>query len=246
LAIGRQDLEAAVAAYWKIKKDAGSVRAGKHFDPIAALIGKVFLDAGYPAEAVRMKSHLELPGYYRPTKQWDVVVAQGDTLVAAFEAKGLGSPGFGNNYNNRIEEAIGSAVDIRRAAHEGVFPVQEVWLGYFFIMEDEEKSRSPVRIGKGHFPAEQFWQGNSYQDRFNVFCERLLARGLYDAVCYVTSWEASPGPKEPVESLNWEHFSAAITRRITELWEQRGLPQQTDLLSGYRSQAEPRPPPSAS
>jgi hypothetical protein len=104
LTVSRQDFEDAVAAYWGSKqtqselsaiKDrvglgtAGSVRAGKHFDSIAALLAKFFLEAGYPLDAIRVtKSQgLELPGYYRPQKQWDVVVAHKNTLVAAFELK---------------------------------------------------------------------------------------------------------------------------------------------------------------
>jgi hypothetical protein len=42
--------------------------------------------------------------------------------VAAFELKALGAPSFGNNYNNRVEEALGSAVDLRRAALADLFP----------------------------------------------------------------------------------------------------------------------------
>jgi len=129
LAVTRQDFENAVAAYWggkeaqlRISKiagavgagTAGSVRGGTHFDAIAVLLAKFFLEAGYPPSSIRIhRSHrLELPGYYRPQKQWDLVVVHENTLVAAFELKALGGPSFGNNYNNRVEEAIGSAVDL--------------------------------------------------------------------------------------------------------------------------------------
>jgi hypothetical protein len=104
LTVGRQDFESAVAAYWgakhaqnelsaiknKVGADtAGSVRGGKHFDDIAALLAKFFLEAGYPPDAIRVtvRQGLELPGYFRPQKQWDVVVVHENTLVAAFELK---------------------------------------------------------------------------------------------------------------------------------------------------------------
>lgn len=152
MAVTRQDFENAVAAYWGAKKSqrelskikdavgagtAGSVRGGKHFDEIAALLAKFFLEADYPPEDIRVtKKHgLELPGYYRPQKQWDLVVSHRNTLVAAFELKALGGPSFGNNYNNRVEEALGSAVDLRRAVLADLFPGEKPWLGYFFIME---------------------------------------------------------------------------------------------------------------
>lgn len=246
MTVSRQDFENAVAAYWGAKQTqnelsaiknrvgagtAGSVRGGKHFDSIAALLAKFFLEAGYPPDAIRItvRQRLELPGYYRAQKQWDVVVAHENTLVAAFELKALGGPSYGNNYNNRVEEALGSAVDLRRAVLADLFPGEKPWLGYFFIMEDGKGSRSPVGIRKGAFPVESIWRGSSYQDRFAIFCERLLAEGLYDAVCYVTSSAENPTPTELVENLDWRHFSAAISARLTYLHE-LGLPRSTGTL----------------
>jgi Restriction endonuclease XhoI len=242
--VTRQDFEDAIAAYWGAKHTqnelsaiknkvgvgtAGSVRGGKHFDSIAALLAKFFLDAGYPPSSIRVTSGqgLALPGYYRPQKRWDVVVAHENTLVAAFELKALGGPSFGNNYNNRVEEALGSAVDLRRAALETLYPGEKPWLGYFFIMQDAKGSRSPVRPQKSAFPIEPIWRGSSYQDRFALFCQRLVSEGLYDAVCYVTSSAADPKPTERVASLDWRHFSAAINGRLKYLAD-LGIPENTE------------------
>ncbi|MGH3938641.1 MAG: PaeR7I family type II restriction endonuclease [Pseudonocardiaceae bacterium] len=240
MTVSRQDFEDAVAAYWGAKKTqnelsaikdkvgagtAGSVRGGKHFDAIVALLAKFFIEAGYPPDAIRASKsqRLELPGYYRPQKQWDLVVAHENTLVAAFELKALGGPSFGNNYNNRVEEALGSAVDLRRASLANLFPGEKPWLGYFFIMEDAVGSRSPVQIAEGAIPVEELWKGKSYQDRFAIFCERLMTEGLYDAVCYITSAAGNPKPVELIKSLDWLHFAAAISGRLAYLQE-LGLP----------------------
>ncbi|MDQ0956080.1 hypothetical protein QFZ24_010089 [Streptomyces phaeochromogenes] len=244
MTVGRQELEDAIAAYWGVKDaqfevsaikgtlgagTSGSVRGGMHFDPIAVLLGKFFLDAGYSPADIRIskKQHLELPGHYRPQKQWDVVIAHGDTLVAAFELKALGAgndgKGFSKNYNNRVEEALGSAVDLQRAALADLYPGEKPWLGYFFIMEDHPNSRRPVNIADGAFPVEGLWHGMSYQDRFGIFCERLMAEGLYDSVCYLTSSAAEPKPTELVPGLDWRHFAAAINARVSYLAE-LGLP----------------------
>jgi restriction endonuclease XhoI-like protein len=251
LTVTRQDFEDALAAYWGAKKlqndlsaiknrvgagTAGSVRGGKHFDSIAALLAKFFLDAGYPPDSIRVTKgqRLELPGYYRPQKQWDVVIAHENTLVAAFELKALGGPSFGNNYNNRVEEALGSAVDLRRAALDDLYPGEKPWLGYFFIMEDAPGSRKPVELQKGAIPVDKIWFNTSYKDRFALFCDRLMAEGLYDAVCYITSSAVDPVPMEPVESLDWRHFSAAIAARIKFL-EELGLPKQDGMLPIYET-----------
>lgn len=240
MTVSRQDFEDAVAAYWGVKKSqnelsaiknkvgagtAGSVRSGKHFDTIAALLAKFFLEAGYPSDAIRVtkSQKLELPGYYRPQKQWDLVVAHENTLVAAFELKALGGPSFGNNYNNRVEEALGSAVDLRRAALANLFPGEKPWLGYFFIMEDAVGSRSPVQVAEGAIPIDRLWKGKSYQDRFAIFCERLMTESLYDAVCYIISSAENPKPIELTKSLDWRHFAAAISARLAYLQE-LGLP----------------------
>lgn len=233
MTVTRQDFEDAVAQYWGAKatqndlsaiKDAvgagtaGSVRGGKHFDSIAGLIAKFFLDAGYPKEAIRVDKDLELPGYYRPLKKWDIVVVHQGTLVAAFELKALGGPSFGNNYNNRVEEALGSAADLRRAALAEWYPGSQPWLGYFFIMEDHPKSRSAVRLASNPaYAPEDIWQGTSYQDRFAIFCKRLMDEQLYDAACYITSSRDNPSPSEPEEALDWRHFSASIIGRLAEM-----------------------------
>ncbi|WP_322766951.1 PaeR7I family type II restriction endonuclease [Frankia sp. Cr1] len=247
MTVTREDFEEAIAAYWGVKETqnqlsavrekvgagiAGSVRGGKHFDAIATLLAKFFVEAGYPSGSIRVtvSQGLELPGYYRPQKRWDIIVAYGNVLVAAFELKALGGPSFGNNYNNRVEEALGSAVDFRRAVLVDSYLGEKPWLGYFFIMQDELGSRSEVRLNKGAFPVETIWQGASYQKRFAIFCERLMAENLYDAVCYVTSSAHNPRPVELVESLDWRHFSAAINARITYLSE-LGIPGDSGALS---------------
>ncbi|MGX7827750.1 PaeR7I family type II restriction endonuclease [Actinokineospora sp. 24-640] len=242
MTVTRKDLKTAIDAYWGAKDaqlamsrirnaigsgTAGSVRSGKHFDPIAALLAKFFLDAGYPAESIRVtkKQGLELPGYYRPTKQWDVVVAYQDTLVAAFELKALGGPSFGNNYNNRIEEALGSATDVRRAILADLFPGEEPWLGFFLIIEDREGSRRPVRVGKGGaFPADEAWHGLSYQGRAALSCDRLVKERLYDAICCIASSPSDAEPNEFDERHNWLRFSSAIEARISYL-QKLGIPQ---------------------
>jgi hypothetical protein len=76
---------------------------------------------------------------------------------------------------------------------------------------------------KGALPADSIWDGTSYQDRFGIFCQRLVAEQLYDAACYVTSSADTPVPNELVESLDWRHFSAAINARLTYLRD-LGLP----------------------
>ena len=55
-------------------------------------------------------------------KDWDfLIISLANQLIAAIEFKSqVGS--FGNNFNNRTEEALGSAVDLWTAFKEKGFP----------------------------------------------------------------------------------------------------------------------------
>jgi hypothetical protein len=53
-----------------------------------------------------------LPGFFRPTKEWDLLAIHDGKLLAVIEAKSQVGPSFGNNFNNRTEEAMGSALDL--------------------------------------------------------------------------------------------------------------------------------------
>lgn len=234
----RKDFELAVAAYWQSKDkqlataeainstaegSAKSVRAGTHFAPMVALISRFFTDAGYPEESIGITTKgVTLPSHFRPTKRWDLVVVHKEVLVAAIEMKGLGSSA-GKNYNNRVEEALGSSIDLSRAHREGLVGPEKPWMGYLYLMNDDEDSRRPRYPQKGPFPAEEYWRGRSYQERFELTGRRLLDEGFYDAVCYLVSSAADPGPREPVAQLDWQHFCAAIKARIKFL-SSLGLP----------------------
>ena len=229
----REELEIAVAAYWQTKDQqmavartirstaegsSKAVRGGGHFNPLVNLLSRFFTDAGYPLESVGAKgSSVVLPSYFRPTKQWDLVVVHRGVLVAAIEMKALGGPSFGNNYNNRVEEALGSSADLSRANITDLTGPEKPWLGYLFLMDDAEGSRRPTSPQKGPFPAEKIWHERSYQERFEVTGQRLLDEGYYDAVCYLVSSADDPGPREPSPQLDWQHFAAAISGRIKYL-----------------------------
>jgi restriction endonuclease XhoI-like protein len=128
--------EAAVRAYWIVREvqaakqatggraDAslrGAVTGGAHLDELVGVFAELFLAAGFAVDSVRRSVGLDLPGYYRPSKRWDLVVVERGALIAAIELKSHVGPSFGNNFNNRAEEAIGSATDVWHAYHRGAF-----------------------------------------------------------------------------------------------------------------------------
>lgn len=164
------DFVAAVRSYWDVRGiqgltgrgegASGTVRAGKHFEAVARLIERPFLEAGLGYQVLSGRA-ARLPGYFRVTKDWDLVVLDRGCLVAAFELKALGGPSFGNNLNNRVEEAVGSAQDVWRAYQEGSLGDLRPWLGYFFLIEDREGSRSTVAVSSTVGRSIPRWRGRA-------------------------------------------------------------------------------------
>jgi len=154
----------AVSHYWLTRKaqkdkqkrsrvsDAGlrsAVTGGAQMDGFITLFKDLIVDAGIDKDYIREKKSLELPGFFRPTKEWDLLVIKKGQLIVAIEAKSQVGPSFGNNFNNRTEEAMGSALDLWTAFREGAFNrgVQP-FLGYFFMLEDCQASNRPVKVRK--------------------------------------------------------------------------------------------------
>lgn len=223
------EFEWAVRSYWMGRdsqrakqvasaiSDAGlrsAVTGGGHLDEFARLLESVFVNAGFPRSAIKRAVSVELPGYYRPTKKWDVVVIDDDRLVAAIELKSQAGPSFGNNFNNRAEEAIGNAVDVWRAYEAGTFGPVRPWLGYIFIIEDCAKSTAPVRLAKTVFPVDPAFTKTSYVERYRILCQRLVRERLYDAACVIASSNDPTRPiEEPVAELSYANFVASIAGR---------------------------------
>ena len=177
------------------QKDAGNraaVTGGKHADGFVNLIASIVRDAELPNVEVLIhgagKKGRTLPGFFRPCKEWDVVVLSNSNLIAVVEVKSqVGS--FGNNFNNRVEEAAGSATDFWMAYKRGIFkPTSKPWLGYLFMLEEHPSSLGPTkRIALSPFPVDENFQSLSYAHRYEVVCQRMVREMLYDAACFCTS-----------------------------------------------------------
>lgn len=197
----------------------GAVTGGGHLDGVRDSIADIFVSHGVDRSAIRLTRGVVLPGYYRPTKKWDLVVMEDGKLVAAIELKSQVGPSFGNNVNNRSEEAIGNAVDVWRAYEEGTFGDLRPWLGYVFVLEEEPGSTSPVRMDETTHPVDSAFHGSSYLDRYGILCERLVKERLYDAAWFVAT-SRDGAVREPRASLSYKNFSAAIAGRVAYI---RGL-----------------------
>lgn len=162
------------------------VTGGKALDSFRDMVVDVVKRNGPKGVVIhRDRAMVELPGYFRPTKLWDLLVFHEKRLLAVLELKSLCGPSFGNNANNRCEEALGSAYDFRKAQSEGLFGAGAApFLGYFILVEDALGSRKPIRERSAHFPSDPAFFGASYQKRMALLCERMVQHQLYFAPQY--------------------------------------------------------------
>ena len=134
---------------------------------------RTLIEFGIDASDIFTKQKLELPGYYRSTKKWDLLVVSRGQLVMAVEFKSIGGS-YGNNLNNRTEEALGNASDIWTAYREGRFgTASRPLLGYLFLVRDEPKVLRPVANKEPHFKVDPAFTGASYAKRAEILCHRL-------------------------------------------------------------------------
>jgi hypothetical protein len=165
------------------------VTAGKNMDGFLSLVKDVICRNGLGASSICLNRRvLTLPGYFRPTKIWDLLVMHNSHLVAAIELKSQVGPSFGNNFNNRTEEALGTAMDFWTAYRNGAFGESPApFVGWLMLVEDCESSRLAVRDTSPHFPLFPEFEGASYAERYNILCRKLMKEKLYTAATVLAS-----------------------------------------------------------
>ncbi len=202
------------------------VTAGKNMDGFIVLIMDIVRANGLEnADIHRKRRVVTLPGYFRPTKQWDLLVINEGRLIGVIEFKSQVGPSFGNNFNNRAEEAIGNAHDLWTAYREGAFGEQSrPFVGWLMLLEDAPKSRAPVRDVSPHFPVFPEFQNASYSERYNILCRKLVQEQLYTAASIIVS------PR-----------SAADTGEYSELSKMTGLRTFVTEFAGHVAAEAARP-----
>ncbi len=203
------------------KRDQGqrsAVTGGAQMQGFADLLRDLLVDeSGCPPGAVFSRKEIEVPGFFRAEKRWDLIVVLNGRLLAAIECKSqIGS--FGNNYNNRSEEAIGNAIDFHRAHEEGIFRADGTpWLGYLVLLEDAPGSRTPVKVKEPHFAVAEDFRDASYAARYEVLLTRLVRERLYSGACLLlSSQEEGPrgGFSEPSSSLSFGSFTGSLVQAV--------------------------------
>jgi hypothetical protein len=208
-----RDLGPALAELWRMRQAArekskeksgrGEATSGRHMDPLSTLLVRFIRESGLEGAEFYMDRRAALPGYFRPIKTWDLAVVRDGALIMALELKShIGS--YGNNFNNRVEEALGSAVDLGTALVEGVLRehvpnvagtgVMKPFRGWLMVLPWEEATEKTTKVPfTPLFPLDPAFLAKddrhlvSYADRYKLFVQRTVLKGHYDAAALILS-----------------------------------------------------------
>lgn len=236
-------LQEAIQSYWDAraknkekqvesgKIDAGTrgeVTGGTQMGALEVLVADILCESGLNRLDVRTRTALELPGYFRATKKWDLIVVSEGQLVLAMEFKSQAGKSIGNNVNNRSEEAVGSAKDIWTAYREGRFGegAPTPFLGYLFLLEDRANVNTPVANKEPYFKVDPVFRGEpaapnmggkvkyrgvTYAERYELLCRRLVLERIYNASCFLMATNSkSTVITQPATDLTFARFAAAL------------------------------------
>lgn len=196
-------LAEAIKAFWKSQEGAlhakrasarpdtgkrGAVTSGKHLHPIADLIGEIIQENGLEAASLHRRGRqVTIPGFFRATKDWDLLIIHKNVLVAAIELKSMGSS-FGNNLNNRAEEIIGQSVDFLKAHERRIYrDCPRPFLGYCVLVADDPEIHEPVAAASPHFSVMPEFVNVGYAQRFNLLCKKMVQEELYSEAALILS-----------------------------------------------------------
>jgi hypothetical protein len=229
-----KNVSKAIAQYWLTRQEQSkkqltsgrsdqgarsAVTGGAQMDGFINLITDLIVEAGAKKSNIFQSKNLELPGFFRPTKEWDLLLIKDNQLVLALETKSQVGPSFGNNFNNRTEEAMGSALDLWTAYREGAYnKTIKPWLGYVFLLENCPESRKPVKVKEPHFKVFPEFLNASYGRRYELFCRKLVRERHYNVAAFLMSDKTS-GLKghhsEPADDLTFEIFAKSLVAQVT-------------------------------
>jgi len=185
-------------------------------DGFVGLVKDFLVECGIDQASIFCNQAVELPGWFRAEKKWDLLVVVKGQLIAAMEFKSqVGS--FGNNFNNRTEESLGSATDIWTAYREGAFSLSlRPWLGYVMVLEDVAKSQSPVGVKEPHFKVFPEFREASYAKRYEIMMTKLVRERLYDSAALLLSSQVSAEDgsyRQPSNELSFESLLTSLKAR---------------------------------
>lgn len=187
-----------------------AVTGGRHLAGVNRLILNELDMLGLGNITTLFDRQATVPGFYRASKDWDLLVLSDGEPVLAVEYKSM-TGSEGKNLNNRADEVIGAAQDLRQAQEHGLL-APGLKRGYIFLMEVTPAVHRPVKVQARVGTPDPVFNGIGYMDRMAVMLERLRDDGLYDMVWALGVIREPVGFMEPRPTVNWDRFKTDLHR----------------------------------
>lgn len=185
-------------------------------DEFAYVIEQIFIAEGIRSDYVHVGRGLTIPGYFRPTKDWDVVVCNGHELGALIELKSqVGS--LGKNFNNRAEEAIGNAKDVRVAFTNDLLGTEAPFVAFLMVIEDCDDMVNSRTTRSKYFAVDPELRDTPFAVRWQRLLSRLVREQLYDAACLLPTTRDATERVQVDDEVGSDRFLARLVARAQYL-----------------------------
>jgi hypothetical protein len=163
--ISDSDLSLAVTHFWGARTS--GTQAATHDKAFLQLIAQELEHQGWDPHVAGGvgDAKARVGGHFRASKSWDIVCRDdaGDLRICVEFKSQVDS--YGNNENNRYEEAMGSGLDVR--ARYG----PSVAIGFVLVLCEEESTRRPTTMRHQEILPE--FRETSHVQRRSIFARRL-------------------------------------------------------------------------
>ena len=200
----------------------GAVTSGKHLHSFVDLISEIVQENGLESASLhRLGSNVTIPGFFRATKNWDLIIVHKGILVAAIEMKSMGSS-FGNNLNNRAEEILGQSLDFLKAHERRIFrDCPKPFLGYCVILADSPKIHLPVSASSPHFDVLPEFANVGYAERFNLLCRKMVEVEVYSEAALLLSepvaGRKSGASRSLADATSFKRFISGLAAHVARI-----------------------------
>lgn len=202
-------LSQAVAWYWRALHQPTSRLEGFH-----ALVSRILTDNGLPEARVHTRHGLELPGFFMPTRPWDIVVMHEGRLVAALAIRVRTAQSLENGFVALGEEALCTGKEMDALCRKQAFgPGLRPWFGWLVLLEDGSALTRPTAVAPTLLQVVPEYRYSTHAEWYELLLRKLERERLFDTCALLLCPEErqqSGNYREPARDLGGKRFLAHL------------------------------------
>jgi hypothetical protein len=167
----------AVAWYWRALEQPTSRLEGFH-----ALVSRILAHNGLPEARVHTRHGLELPGFFMPTRPWDIVVMHEGRLVAALAIRARTAQSLENGFVALGEEALCTGKEMDALCRKQAFgPGLRPWFGWLVLLEDGSALARPAAMAPTLLQVVPEYRHSTHAEWYGLLLRKLERERIFDA-----------------------------------------------------------------